>query len=132
MATIEGALYTFLTTNSGIAAFVGTDIYPFSAPDLIDTDFIRYQVVSPSNIPQAFGDVTTAQPTIQIDIFSKDSSHALDIGNLVVTALHGFDGSLATGINVTVSTARGPRVTRDSSDEQWFHGIVEWEVEYTR
>ena len=131
MATLEGSLYTYLTTNSGIAAFVGTDIYPFAAPDLIETDYIRYQIIAPSNIPQEFGDVTTAQPTVQIDIFSKDASNALDIGNLIVTALHGFDGSLS-GVNVTTSIARGPMVIRDSSDEQWYHGIVEWTVEYTR
>jgi hypothetical protein len=132
MATLEDALYTFLTTNSGIAALVGADVYMFAAPDLIETDFIRYQIVVPSNTPQEFGDTTTAQPTVQIDIFSKDASHALDIGNLVLAALHGFDGSLATGITVTTSTARGPMVMRDTSDEQWYHGIVEWDVEYTR
>lgn len=132
MATLEGALYTYLAADSGIAAYVGTDIYAFAAPDMIETDFIRYQIVVPSNTPQAFGDVTTAQPTLQIDIFSKDSSRALAIGNLVVTALHGFDGTLATGITVTTSTARGPMVMRDTSDEQWYHGIVEWDVEYTR
>ena len=132
MATLEGALYTYLAADSGIAAYVGTDIYLFAAPDLIDTDFIRYQIIAPSNIPQEFGDVTTAQPTVQLDVFSKDASRALSIGNLIVTALHGFDGTLATGIVVTTSMARGPMVMRDTSDEQWYHGIVEWTVEYTR
>jgi hypothetical protein len=131
MATIENALYNFITSQNSIAAYVGTDVYPFAAPDLLETDFIRYQIITPSNDPVEFSDKVTAQPTIQIDVFSKSAANCLAIGNLLVTALHGFKGTLDTGLVVTTSFADGPMVMRDA-DEQWYHGIIYWEVEYTR
>lgn len=131
MATLESELYTKLTTTAAIAAYVGTDVYFCAAPDLLETDFIRYQIASPSNEPVEFSDTYTAQPTVQIDVFSKDASRVLALGNLIVTALHGFKGTLASSIIVTTSQADGPMIMRDA-DEQWYHGIIYWEVEYTR
>jgi putative hemolysin len=133
MATIEGDLYTYLTTTlTTVAAYVGNDVYYGASPSSIETDFIRYQIISPSNEPYAFSSSNTAQPEIQIDIFSKEAAHCIEIGNLIATALNRFVGSLAAGgINVIFSTAAGPMVQRDP-DEQWYHGIVTWNPEYER
>ena len=132
MATIEDAINTYLLTQSTITAYVGNDIYHCAIQENLETDYIRYQMIIASNDPVEFADKTTAQPTFQFDIFSKNDSSALAIGNALVTALHGFSGSLATGINVVTSMARGPLIMRDGTDEQWYHGIVEWNPEYAR
>jgi len=132
MATLEDELGTKLAATSTITSYVGSDIYFCDRAELLETDNIRYQIISPSNDPVEFGDTYTAQPTVQIDAFSKDASRALAIGNAVVSALHGFRGTLATSIVVTLSTADGPIVSKDASDEQWYHAIVYWTVEYTR
>lgn len=132
MATIEGSIYTYLTAQSSITAYVGLDIYHGAAPDLLETDFIRYQVIVPSNEPYAFGTTDVAQPEIQFDVFSKSDANCIAIGNLLATALNRFTGAVGTGgNNVIFARASGPMVMRDQ-DEQWWHGIVYWSPEYER
>jgi hypothetical protein len=116
-----------------ISAYVGTDIYLGALPDGIVSDCIRYQIVSPSNEPYAFGSTNCAQPRIQFDIFSKSAANALAIGNFLATAFNRFQGAVGyAGNNVIFSTASGPMVMRDTSDEQWWHGVVFWNPEYER
>jgi len=133
MATIEASINTYLAAQSSITAYVGTDIYHGAAPDLIETDFIRYQLIMPSNEPYAFGTTDTAQPEIQFDVFSKSDTNCIAIGNLLASALNRFSGAVGTsGNNVISSIASGPMVMRDETDEQWWHGIVYWTPEYER
>jgi hypothetical protein len=132
MATLESAIYNWAITKTTLTAYVGLDIYPFAAPDLIETDYIRYQLITISNEPWSFTSHHSAQPMVQFDIFSKDASRALACGNVLADLLNRFQGSLDTGLTVHFSKASGPMVLRDPSDEQWYHAIVEWEVEYER
>ena len=130
MAYVEDALNTFLLTQTAITAYVGTDIFHTERPDELQSDFITYQVVTTSNDPLAFSVTDTAQPSIQIDVFSKNNANAIAIGNLLVTALNGLTSM--TGLTLIQSRAQGPEVSRDPDDEQWYHGIVIWDVEYVR
>jgi hypothetical protein len=135
MATIEDAINTWMLTQTAITAYVGTNIFHCAltpAEQGCETDYIRYQMVIPSNEPYAFTDSNTAQPMFQFDIFSKNDASCIAIGNLLATALNRFVGTLASGLVVIFSTAAGPMVIRDPSDEEWFHGIVEWTPEYER
>jgi Na+-driven multidrug efflux pump len=129
--TIEDAIYTWMLTQTGITAYVGTDIYFGSTAEGLESDHIRYQLVSPSNEPYSFGTTNTAQPDIQFDIFSKNAASCIAIGNLLATALNRFTGALTSELNVIFSTASGPQVRRDA-DEQWWHGMVFWTPEYER
>jgi len=131
MATIEAAINTWMLTQTAITAYIGSDVYYGAAPDELDTDHIRYQLVTPSNEPYSFSSTNTAQPEIQFDIFSKNASSCVAIGNLLATALNRFTGALTTDLNVIFSVASGPRVVRDQ-DEQWWHGMVYWTPEYER
>jgi len=131
MATIEDAINTWMLTQTAITAYIGGDVYFGSVAEGLETDHIRYQMTTPSNEPYAFGTTDTAQPEFQFDIFSKNATSCIAIGNLLATALNRFTGSLATGLNVIYSVAAGPRVIRDT-DEQWWHGIVSWVPEYER
>jgi len=133
MATIEESINTWLLAQATITAYVGADIYHASRPQGLETDYICYEMIIPSNEPYAFGDTDTAQPSFQFSIFSKRDDSCIAIGNLLVSALNRYSGSLGTGGNVVInSIARGPMVRRDESDETWFMGIVEWEPEYDR
>ncbi|MGV0982625.1 MAG: hypothetical protein ACOYB0_09710 [Polynucleobacter sp.] len=135
MATIEDAINTWILTQSSITAYVGTNIFHCAltpAEQGCQTDYIRYQMVIPSNEPYAFADTNTAQPMFQFDIFSKNDANCIAIGNLLATALNRFSGTLATGLTVIHSIAAGPMVRRDSSDDEWFMGVVEWTPEYER
>lgn len=133
MATLEDSIYTYLLSQSSITAYVGDRIYFVDSEQDETQDYIRYGVVVPSNSPVSFSDTTTAQPLVQFDVFSQSKANALTIANLLVTALHGFSGTLGVGGNtVTTSTADGPVVIADESAPGWYHGIVDWRVEYTR
>lgn len=131
MAYIEDSINTWLLTQTAITAYIGSDIYHAAVADSLETDHIRYQSIVPSNEPYAFGTYDTAQPQIQFDIFSKNDSNCLAIGNLLATALNRFTGTMGSN-NVIFSTASGPVVMRDTSNEQWYHGIVYWNPEYER
>lgn len=133
MATIEDSIYTYLQSISTITAYVGQDIYHAARPDNLETDYITYEMIAPSNEPYAFGNTNTAQPWFQFSIFSKNDARCIAIGNLLVDALNRYSGALGSGGNVIIySVSRGPKVSRDGSDEQWYMGVVEWEPEYER
>lgn len=129
--TIEDAIYEWLLTQADITAYVGRDIFFGSTAEGLESDHIRYQLVSPSNEPYSFGTTDTAQPDIQFDIFSKSDLNCTEIGTLLATALNRFTGALTAELNVIFSTASGPQVMRDQ-DEQWWHGMVFWAPEYER
>jgi hypothetical protein len=132
MAFIENALYNYIITQSGITAYVGNDVYSADAPvnSGLETDYIRYQVITKENDPLYFGLTKCGEVTIQIDTFSKLQANCIAIGALLVTALNRFSGAIDTGITVHFSTISGPIVERDTSNEQWYHGINEWRGDY--
>lgn len=133
MAYIEDSIKTYILEQSTITAYIGDNVYHAARPDGLEVDYITYEMITPSNEPYAFANTDTAQPWFQFSIFSKNDSRAIAIGNLLVTALNRYSGALGTGGNTIIfGPARGPQVTRDRSDEQWFMGIVEWEPEYER
>lgn len=133
MATIEDSINTYVLAQSSITAYIGADIYHAARPDGLETDYITYEMTVPSNEPYAFGNTNTAQPWFQFSIFSKSDARCIAIGNLLADALNRFSGSLGTSSNTVIySISRGPMVTRDRSDEQWYMGIVEWMPEYER
>lgn len=133
MATMEDSIYTYLAANTSISAYVGTDIYFAARPDGLETDYICYDLIDPSNEPYCFGTTNTAQPEFQFSVFSKNCTNCLAIGNLLATALNRYAGEVGTGgNNVIFSTAAGPMVSRDRIDPQWYMGIVTWTPEYER
>lgn len=133
MATIEESINTYILAQSSITAYIGNDLYHAARPDGLETDYITYEMTVSSNEPYAFGNTDTAQPWFQFSIFSKNDSRCIAIGNLLASALNRFSGSMGTSSSVVIySVARGPMVTRDRSDEQWYMGIVEWYPEYER
>jgi hypothetical protein len=133
MATIEDSIYTYLGSIAAITAYVGQDIFHCARPKGLETDYITYEMVTPSNEPYAFGNTNTAQPWFQFSIFSKNDARCIAIGNLVVDALNRFSGSMGYLSNTVINgIARGPQVSRDRTDERWYMGIVEWEPEYER
>ncbi|MCK9570440.1 hypothetical protein M0R72_15945 [Candidatus Pacearchaeota archaeon] len=132
MAFIENAIYNYILSQPGITSYVGQDIYSADAPtdSNMQTDYIRYQVITKENDPLYFGLTKCGEVMIQIDTFSKLQANCIAIGSLLVTALNRFSGAIDTGITVHFSTISGPVVARDTSNEQWYHGINEWQGDY--
>jgi len=132
--TLEDALTTYLLTQTSITAYT-SDIFFIDSMQDLQTDYIRFYVTGPRNDMMGFGDRTRAQPVVQLDVFSTSEVNALAICNAIFVALHGYQGTLATGLTVVTSSASGPMVIRDTSAQEWngwYHGIVNWNVEYIR
>ncbi len=127
---MKDAIKAYLINQSTVTSYVGEDIYHGSSPQNLMTDHIRYQVSVPSNEPIVFGR-DTAQHRWRFDIFSMNENSCWIIGEALVTLFNRMKVDI-DGLNVYFSSASGPRVIPDTSDEQWWHGMVDATIGYVR
>jgi len=127
---MKDAIKAYLITQSTITLYVGEDIYHGSSPQNLMTDHIRYQIIVSDNEPAVFGR-DTAQHRWRFDIFSMNENNCWIIGEALVTLLNRANGPF-DGMGIYFTTASGPRVIPDTSDEQWWHGMVDAMIGYVR
>ena len=107
--TFEDALYAILAAASGVAALVGTRIYPDRAPDLFTSPYIVYQLISGSRDQTQESAISLSTQRFQLDcIAPASSSEAKILAAEVKNALHGYTGTIA-GVKVDyINTFDGP------------------------
>ena len=90
------AIYDILSTDTAIAAIVGTHIFPELAPPDIDAPYIVYSVVSnsPSDTKNTNGDIDVA--SIEVYSFQDTYNKAVDLGVSVRAALDRKTGTYNT------------------------------------
>ena len=90
------AIYNILSSDTAIAAIVGTNIFPELAPPAIDAPYIVYSVVSnsPSDTKNANGDIDVAN--IEVYGFQDTYNKAVDLGVSVRAALDRKTGTYNT------------------------------------
>ena len=90
------AIYDILSTDTAIAAIVGTHIFPELAPPDIDAPYIVYSVVSnsPSDTKNTNGDIDVA--SIEVYSFQTTYNLAVDLGVSVRAALDRKTGTFNT------------------------------------
>ena len=90
------AIYDILSTDTAIAAIVGTHIFPELAPPDIDAPYIVYSVVSnsPSDTKNTNGDIDVA--SIEVYSFQDTYNKAVDLGVNVRRALDRKTGTYKT------------------------------------
>ena len=90
------AIYDILSTDTAIAAIVGTHIFPELAPPDIDAPYIVYSVVSnsPSDTKNTNGDIDVAN--IEVYSFQDTYNKAVDLGVNVRRALDRKTGTYKT------------------------------------
>ena len=90
------AIYNILSSDTAIAAIVGTNIFPELAPPDIDAPYIVYSVVSnsPSDTKNTNGDIDVA--SIEVYSFQDTYNKAVDLGVSVRAALDRKTGTYNT------------------------------------
>ena len=90
------AIYNILSSDTAIAAIVGTNIFPELAPPDIDAPYIVYSVVSnsPSDTKNTNGDIDVA--SIEVYSFQDTYNKAVDLGVNVRRALDRKTGTYKT------------------------------------
>lgn len=88
----EIALVNVLKNDAGVAAIVGTRIYPDPAPQDAPRPLISYWRVSTQRIQSHDGAISIARPRIQVNSVGDTYLSAKTLANAVRTALDGYRG----------------------------------------
>ena len=94
MSLIESALYTKLSTDSGVSALVGDRIYPLIVAQGALSPSIRYQTVTKSRESAMGSDSGITFARIQIDSFASTYLAAKTVAEAVRGALQRFRGTV--------------------------------------
>lgn len=138
--SLEAALYAELTGNAGVAAIVGTKIYPAgSVPSSASLPYLSYQKISNEHVNYQGGSASLGRPRMQIDCWAASGKAAVELYEAVKSALDNFSGTMGSGANT--ATVKVSILETDSSDferpgdkseESAFRQILEfliWQVE---
>ena len=93
--SIETALYTTLTTDSGVTSLCSTRVYPGFAPQSVTRPYVVYQVVSGDRLSTIAGTGDAQRKRIQVSCFGDIYSSAKATVNAVISALEGSGYQLA-------------------------------------
>ena len=132
MSVIEEALHTRLTTggHAGIAALVGTRVYPQLADENATLPFLVFQRISGPRVPDLAGPTGLAQPRFQVDAYSESYLTAKNVATQVRLALDGYsatvDGVMIHGVTFVderdlFESATDPKLHRVSMDFRVSH-----------
>lgn len=94
---IRPALRTFLLADTGIAAVVGTRVYPIKIPQGINQASIVYTRISGQGIYHMGGPSGLAMPRYQLDAWAPKADDATTLANLIKDRIDGFRGVMGSG-----------------------------------
>lgn len=117
MTLTGGGLYTFLTAHAGLAALVGTRIYPRRWPRNPVFPLVAYRRISTHRELTHSGPSDLADPRIQFDVVATDPDTADAVAEQLRLALHGYRGAMG---DVPVGSVR---VVNDLDDEHSDTGL---------
>lgn len=127
---IEQALYNRLSTHAGLAALVGSRIYPVRLPLRPDYPAVSYFRVSRS-MRRAFGGTVSGQETrFQFDCWAKTYAGGKDVADQVIAALDGFSGTMGGSGGVEVQAVYLENEQDDDFEDSadLYHTIVEFMI----
>jgi len=87
--SIETALYTTLSTDSGVTSLCSTRVYPNLAPGAVTRPYITYQVVSGDKLSTIAGVGDARRKRVQISCHGDIYSSAKAVAAAVEAALEG-------------------------------------------
>lgn len=99
--SLDDAIFTKLSTTSGITGICGTRVYPQDLPQGVTLPAITYQLVS--NPVEATHDESPgsslSHPRVQITAWSTTHLGSVTLAAAIFSALHGFKGTVTSGQN---------------------------------
>ena len=106
-------IYSRLSTDVSITAYVGTKIYPDITPQNVQYPFVVYTIVNSLPVDFKDGQSNLEEITLQIDVYTQSYDDTQDLANLIRNRLDRFTGT-AEGIDVQT-------IKYMSSDSQVFN-----------
>lgn len=91
--SIETAIYTAITSDSGLSAIVGTRVYQVKMPDNVTMPAISYQTLSGTVVESFTGFSNLSSPIISLDCWAKSAGVAKDMATKLRTLFLGLTGS---------------------------------------
>lgn len=106
-------IYSRLSTDGSITAYVGTKIYPDITPQNVQYPFVVYTIVNSLPVDFKDGQSNLEEITLQIDVYTQSYDDTQDLSNLIRNRLDRFTGTVE-GIDVQT-------IKYMSSDSQVFN-----------
>ena len=106
-------IYSRLSTDGSITAYIGTKIYPDITPQNVQYPFVVYTIVNSLPVDFKDGQSNLEEITLQIDVYTQSYDDTQDLANLIRNRLDRFTG-IVEGIDVQT-------IKYMSSDSQVFN-----------
>ena len=106
-------IYSRLSTDGSITAYIGTKIYPDITPQNVQYPFVVYTITNSLPVDYKDGQSNLEEITLQIDVYTQSYDDTQDIANLIRNRLDRFTGTVE---GVEVQT-----IKYVSSDSQVFN-----------
>ena len=127
------ALYTYLSTYSGLSTIIGTRIYPDTLPQNVTYPAATYQYVDEDEIDTFEQPNTLISPTYQFDSYATTRAVADSIADQLRLAFKNYSGVMGGTGGVTVSGVE--LISRNTStetdrNETIYRTIIEFKIYY--
>ena len=106
-------IYSRLSTDGSITAYIGTKIYPDITPQNVQYPFVVYTITNSLPVDYKDGQSNLEEITLQIDVYTQSYDDTQDLANLIRNRLDRFTGTVE---GVEVQT-----IKYVSSDSQIFN-----------
>jgi hypothetical protein len=106
-------IYSRLSTDVSITAYIGTKIYPDITPQNVQYPFVVYTITNSLPVDYKDGQSNLEEITLQIDVYTQSYDDTQDLANLIRNRLDRFTGTVE---GVEVQT-----IKYVSSDSQVFN-----------
>lgn len=92
-------IYSRLSSDGSITAYIGTKVYPDITPQDVQYPFVVYTIVNSLPVDYKDGQSNLEEINIQIDVYTQSYDDTQEISNLIRNRLDRFVGS-AEGVEV--------------------------------
>jgi hypothetical protein len=128
--TIEEALRYKLRACTALTTLIGANkVFYIDAPQGTVAPYVTFNLIADDRAPYKLCKDNAGQPSIQIDVWARDSVQTLNISNAIITELNFFKGFIDS-LQVDWIRCHGVQVSRDDASDDLYHGIVETDLLY--
>ena len=96
-------IYSRLSSDGSITAYVGTKIYPDITPQNVQYPFVVYTIVNSLPVDYKDGQSNLEEITLQVDVYTQSYDDTQQLSNLIRNRLDRFVGTLE---NIEVQTIK--------------------------
>jgi hypothetical protein len=87
-------IYSRLSTDGSILAYVGSKIYPDIVPQNVQYPFVVYTITNSTPVDYKDGQSNLEEIEIQIDVYTQNYDDTQDLANLIRNRLDRFVGTV--------------------------------------